>query len=65
MSHQDPDTLIPDHAPREPVHVEPPPEHPRTRFDLREQVEVKGLWFEVTEIGERRLVLKPIDKRGW
>lgn len=58
MSHQDPDSLIPGRMP-------PPREHVRTRFDQRELVEVKGITFIVAEVGEGRLVLKPVDPRNW
>ena len=34
-----------------------------TRFSEGETIEVKGIRFSVDEIGERRLVLKPIDKK--
>ena len=40
-------------------------EHIRTRFDPRELVEVKGITFVVQDIGEERLVLRPLDVRSW
>lgn len=36
-----------------------------TRFSEGETIEVKGVKFRVAEIGERRLVLKPIDKAAF
>jgi hypothetical protein len=36
-----------------------------TRFAEGETVEVKGVKFSIHEIGESRLVLKPLDKPNW
>lgn len=36
-----------------------------TRFAEGETVEVKGIKFRVHEIGESRLILKPIEKDSW
>lgn len=36
-----------------------------TRFSEGETVEVKGMMFHVHEIGDSRLVLKPIAKADW
>jgi hypothetical protein len=36
-----------------------------TRFSEGETVNVKGINFRVHEIGESRLVLKPLDKQGF
>lgn len=36
-----------------------------TRFSEGETVTVKGIEFRVDEISERRLVLKPIDKKAF
>jgi hypothetical protein len=36
-----------------------------TRFAEGETVEVKGIKFHVHEIGEKRLILKPIDKASF
>lgn len=36
-----------------------------TRFSEGETVEVKGIKFRVHEIGESRLILKPIDKAAF
>jgi hypothetical protein len=36
-----------------------------TRFAEGETVEVKGVHFRIHEIGETRLILKPIDKAAF
>lgn len=36
-----------------------------TRFSEGETVNVKGINFRVHEIGESRLILKPIDKKAF
>lgn len=36
-----------------------------TRFAEGETVNVKGINFHVHEIGESRLILKPLDKTSW
>jgi hypothetical protein len=36
-----------------------------TRFAEGETVNLKGINFRVHEIGESRLILKPIDKQVW